>query len=243
MYAEQKQTSGTILELKDIIMLKNKRLTIILLMTFCSFLAKGQDREIMLGLRAGHNASFGGFTAVSIETAQTIGNSFQINGGIQYNTIGKTSIEARPSYVHEFSWGRISAEILLNYSYLSTVNHISAGAGIGLSGKWIGGKLGYYYRLFGNSGNMVNEPFNIYYEFYGNLLPETEDWDLQIGITNNEIIELERHYQPSFIAKCSYYPAQNIGVFLSAGCKPAGMFHLSADYYQSHVKIGVCYRW
>lgn len=224
-------------------MLQHKRLVIILLMAFCSFLAKAQDNEIMLGLRAGHNASLGCFTAVSMETVQTICNNFRINGGIQYNTIGKTSVEARPSYFHEFSWGRISAEILLNYSNLSTVNNISAGAGIGLSGKWIEGKLGYYYRLFGNSGNMVNEPFNIYYEFYCNLLPETEDWDLQIGITNNEIFELERHYQPSFIAKCCYYPAQNIGVSISAGCKPAGMFHLSADYYQSHVKIGVCYRW
>ena len=90
-----------------------KRLAIILLMAFCPFIVKAQDNEIMLGLRAGHSVSFGGFTAVSIETAQTIGNSFQINGGIQYNTIGKTSIEARPSYLHEFSWGRISAEILL----------------------------------------------------------------------------------------------------------------------------------
>ena len=94
-------------------MLQHKRLVIILLMAFCSFLAKAQDNEIMLGLRAGHNASLGCFTAVSMETVQTICNNFRINGGIQYNTIGKTSVEARPSYVHEFSWGRISAEILL----------------------------------------------------------------------------------------------------------------------------------
>lgn len=197
----------------------------------------------MLGIGAGHNAVYGGYTTVSAETVQTIRNDFRISGGIQYNTIGKTSIEARPSYNHDLPWGRISTEILLYYANLSTVNNFSAGAGLGLSGKWIGGKLGYYYRLFGNVGSKITEPFNVYYEFYCNLLPQIEDWDLKISITNNELFELERHYQPSFIAKCNYYPTENISLSLTAGCKPAGMFHLSSDYYQSHIKLGVCYRW
>ena len=68
-------------------------------------------------------------------------------------------------------------------------------------------------------------------------------WDLFLSITNNELFELERHFQPSFIAECFYYPTQKIGVPFGLGCKPAGMFNMSADYYQSYLKTGLCYRW
>ena len=66
---------------------------------------------------------------------------------------------------------------------------------------------------------------------------------MQLAITNCETFELERHYQPSFLAECRYYPGAKLGVTMSLGCKPAGMFNMSADYYQSFLKIGVCYRW
>jgi hypothetical protein len=119
----------------------------------------------------------------------------------------------------------------------------AAGAGAGISGKWVSGRLGYYYHSFGGTRGHINEPFNIYYELSASLLPMMDKWDLKVTVTNCEIFELERHYQPSFSASCSYFPRQDIGVHMGIGCKPSGMFHLSADYYESYLKIGLCYRW
>ena len=224
--------------------MKSRTLIILILMlASCGFVSKAQDDELKLGVRMGHNASLGNFAAVSLETIQSFNGNFVINGGVQYNTIGRTAVEASPAYTHDFEWGKLSTEILLTYTKMTSVNNFAAGAGIGLDGKWVDVKLGYYYRLFGNRRDTIEEPFNICYELCVNLLPMKEDWELDLLITNSETFELERHYQPSFIAQCSYYPLQHLGFSAGIGCKPAGMFHLSADYYQSFLKLGVCYRW
>ncbi len=204
--------------------------------------AERADDEVRLGLRAGHNAAFGGFAAASIETLNTFGN-INLRAGVQYNTIGKTAIEARPAYAKRFGWGEIAPEVMLTYTNLSSTNSISAGAGVGVSGRWIGGKLGYYYRMYGNGGSRVQEPFNIYYELRANFLPMLDAWGLQLVITNSEIFELERHYQPTFIVQCSYDMKSRLGLVMGVGCKPAGMFNMSADYYQSFLNLGVYYRW
>ena len=217
-------------------------LTIILIASAAS-VVKAQDNMISLGLRGGYNVAFGGFGALSLETNLTFKQHFMINGGVQYNSIGKTTAEVHPAYYHDFSWGRISSEILLSYKNLSSVHSVGCGFGVGISSKWIGGKSGYFYRLYGGGDYFIKEPFNIYYELYGNLLPMIDNWDLKLVITNCEIFELERHYQPSFIALCDYYMRNGVGISMSIGCKPAGIFNMSPDYYESYLKLGVSYRW
>ena len=100
-----------------------------------------------------------------------------------------------------------------------------------------------YQTIRGGRGGWITEPFNIYYELNVHLLKKVEDWKMELIITNNEMFELERHYQPSFIARCCHYPTDRLGISFGIGCKPAGMFHMSADYYQTYIKTGVCYRW
>ena len=214
-----------------------------LILSAASFCLQAQENELYLGLRAGHNAAFGTFAAVSLESDQSLSENFRINAGLRYNTIGKTAAESRPAYTYDFSWGRISAEALLACTNLSSVRSMSIGAGAGISGKWIGVKLGYYYRLYGGKAGYIKEPFNIYYELCADILPMIDSWDLQFLITNCEFLELERHYQPSFIAQSSYYMRHHLGLSMGIGCKPAGMFNMSADYYESYLKLGVCYRW
>ena len=40
------------------------------------------DNEIMLSLRAGHNVSFGGFAAASVEASNTLSKDFRLNSGV-----------------------------------------------------------------------------------------------------------------------------------------------------------------
>ena len=213
------------------------------LLTFCPFAIKAQDDEVMARLQAGHNAAFGGFAALSLESVMSFCEKMSVCGGVQYNTIGKTAVEIRPAYHVNLDWGKLSAEALATYTNLTQVNCLSVGAGACVDSKSISGRLGYYYRLFGGGGSTITEPFNIYYELRAHFLKKLENWNLDLVITNCEIFELERHFQPSFIAEGWYYPKSNVGITLGIGCKPAGMFNMSADYYQSYLKTGVCYRW
>ena len=226
--------------------MKNKiiiRLFAILALVSNQLIMNAQENELAVKLRLGHNVAFGGFAAVSAETSQTFCDDFSISGGIQYNTIGKTALDARPAYNFRFGWGRVSVEALLEYYNLSSINNFAAGAGASMDSRWIGAKLGYYYRLFGGLGGLIKEPFNIYYELRAHFLKKCKTWDLDFVITNCETFDLERHYQPSFIAEGCYFPKSKFGISFGLGCKPAGMFHISADYYQSYLKAGVCYRW
>ena len=217
-------------------------LPMFMLMSFAVAM-NAQVDEVMFRLRAGHNASFGGFAAYSFETAQNFGDNWQLSGGIQYNTIGKTTFEARPSFYLYYDWGRLSAEALFAYKYLSSVNSYAAGAGAEFSCGWLAVKLGYYHHLYGLSGAYVREPFNIYYELRVNLPVMPKSWELQLIITNNERFELERHYQPTFIAQSDYDMNDFLGLTMGVGCKPAGMFNLTADYYQCFLNLGVSYKW
>ena len=71
------------------------------------------------------------------------------------------------------------------------------------------------------ASSRIHEPFNIYYELCLNFLPMVRDWDLHFSITNSEIFELERHYQPSFIAECRHYPLPELGIIFGLGYKPS----------------------
>lgn len=222
---------------------KIKYILLLLFIGTCSFTMNAQDDELMIRLRTGHNSTFGGFAALSFETLQTFDSNLQISGGVQYNSIGRTAIEARPAYYKDYDWGRISAQALLTYKNLQSVNSLAAGAGVETSGRWVAVRLGYYYHFYGQRGENIKEPFNIYYELRVNLLPMLDSWDLQLAITNNERFELERHYQPSYLAQCSYYMNDYLGLTMGVGYKPAGVFNLTADYYQSFINLGICYRW
>lgn len=214
-----------------------------MLLALSSSILNAQDDEFFVRLRAGHNAAFGAFAAISLETDQTFNGNFAVNGGIQYNTIGKSSIEARPAYNIPFEWGMVSVESILAYTNLSSVNSFAAGAGALLDSRNVSLRLGYYYRLYGGRGDIIKEPFNVYYDFRAHFLRKIDDWNLDLAITNCEIFELERHYQPSFMIEGTYYPTSKLGISFGIGCKPSGIFNISADYYQSYLKTGICCRW
>ena len=225
------------------LMLNFRTLTILALALCWSTVMSAQHGKVQFEARAGHNHTFGGFFAPSILAEYSLENYFTISGGIQYNTIGKTTLEVNPAYFHDLNWGRLYAEALFNYTNIYSLNNFAAGAGVSLKTKWIDARLGYYYRQYGNAKASIKEPFNIYYSGTLHCLPMYEKWDLDLTISNCTAFELERHYQPSFIIQGWYYPKEFLGITLGAVYKPAGIFHISTDYYQFYTKAGICYRW
>ena len=214
-----------------------------LLLLSLGTLSHARESGLRLNIKGGNNAALGHYGALSVEGYHSLKKSFQVKGGIQCNTLGNFAVEARPSYFYDFAAGRLHAEALLHYAPNSTIHNIAFGAGVGFTSRYVNITLGYYYRTITAGKESIKEPFNIYYELGVNCLPTIQNWDLILSISNNRIFELERHYQPSFIATCMYYPRPYLGLSIGIGCKPSGMFHLSADYYQSFVNLGVCYRW
>ena len=204
---------------------------------------RAQSGEVMLGVKGGHSALFGGFATVSAEAKYVTKENIVIRGGAQYNTINRVSVEVRPQYFHDFGFGRLSGEVLFNYVYQGSMSSyaIGCGASLDICPLWV--TLGYYHRTIAQGADKLHEPFNIYYELGVRCLPKREQWDLNVILSNSRIFELERHYQPSFAVDGWWYPSSKLGVLVGLNYKPAGMFYISSDYYQFYANIGVCYRW
>ena len=202
-----------------------------------------QSTKLSLGAKCGHNALFGTFAAASVEAEHEVKRHFSIQGGAQYSSIGRVAAEVRPQYFHDLSFGRLSGQAILGYTYQSHMNNFIIGVGAQLDIRHIWARLGYYHRTISVGESSICEPFNIYYELGMRCLAKLQSWDLNIIIGNSRLFELERHYQPSFAVEGWWYPSEKWGVQLGANYKPAGMFNISSDYYQMYGNIGVCYKW
>ena len=219
------------------------RHTIILLfLSFCA-LSHAQESRVGLNLKGGNNATFGHYGALSIEGHYCMKNHFLVKGGLQCNTMGHFAAEARPAYFHDFKAGRLHAEALLHYAPNTSIHNYALGAGVGFATRYLNISLGYYYRGIAGNGETLCEPFNIYYSFGVSCLPSIPDWDIMLSITNSRLLELERHFQPSFTIDGWWYPSENTGITLGVACKPAGIFNITSDYYQLYINVGACYRW
>ena len=219
------------------------RLLVILLASMFSNMLYAQENVAGLSFKAGNNAVAGYFSAISLDVNSAPCKNFSLTGGLQYNFSSGFVAEARPAFYYDFPKMRLSVEALLHYLPQSNIHNVSVGGGFGIRARYFWAKLGYYHRSMVSDGSSLYEPFNVYYEFGVNILPSVAMCDLMVSITNNRIFDLERHYQPSFVLDCMFYPFDKWGIVLGCSYKPAGMFNISSDYFQFYANLGVCYKW
>ena len=198
---------------------------------------------VTLNGRVGNSSVNGLYGTVGLRGDYAMPRHFMVRAGVQYSTIERYSAEVRPAYFHDFAFGRLHGEVLLHYNRHYSFNNIAAGVGVGLTMDYFWAHLGYYFRTVVASDNVLTEPYNFYYEIGVNCLPKIASWDLMAYITNSKLNDLERFYQPSLCVDAVWYPTSSWGVMLGVAYMPAGMFNISADYYQSYIQIGARYRW
>ena len=218
-------------------------LLLLILFTTCAGAVSAQEGRAMLGVKGGHNALFGHYASISADVDYEAQRHFAIYGGAQYGTIGSVAAELRPQYFHDFNFGRLSGELLLGGVYQGSVHNYVVGCGVELDVSYIWATLGYYHRTLKLGNESLLEPFNIYYELGIRCLPMCKLWDLNVVVTNSRHFEVERHYQPSLSVDAWWYPCDRFALQFGVCYKPAGMFHISSDYYQLYASVGVCYRW
>ena len=221
-----------------------KRIILLFVFAVCGLgRVQAQQTEIAFGLRGGNNALFGDFATLSFEADYSAKQLFAIRGGVQHNTFARSAAEVRPKLFCDLKFGKLAAELLLSYTYQSSINNYAVGGGVVLNNRHIWATLGYYYRIMTRATSTIHEPFNIYYELGIRCLPNRERWDMNIILSNSRLCELERHYQPSLTVEGWWFPLQCLGVQLGTTYKAAGAFNISSDYYQLYANLGVCYRW
>ncbi len=201
----------------------------------------GAELETCLG----HNVYFGLYHSEALVLRHDAGRCFRVEAGFQTVSFGKRSLDIRPVFFHDFRFGRAVLEAVVSYGTLSGSRTLCAGAGAGLEMPRWWFFLGYYHRTVSARGypDRITEPVNTAYEIGVSLLPRSRRWDALLRISNRTMFDIERIYQPTFTAEALWHSDRRISLRLGAGYKPAGMFHLSHNHYQSFVKFGISYKW
>lgn len=222
-----------------------RRAAAILLMVTIFTEAIAQEGGVKAVGMAGRNATFGYFGGTEISASYSARSWFQTRGALRYTSFPRYTLDIRPGIFHDFTSGRIHAEILFQGALQSKAYDVCAGLVAGYAGRRFWADLGYYYRgmLPSDGSKGLSEPVNILYEAGFRCLPDQEKWDLNIVVSNSRLCELERFYQPSLIVEGAYYPLDMLGIYASAALKRAGVFNISSNSYQEYISLGIHYRW
>lgn len=205
----------------------------------------GQNGNLGLEGRWGNNVYFGQWGSASITAEHTLRRYLSLRGGIQYISFPSLGADFRPAFFHDFRFARLLVEALFEYRRQSSTDNFCAGISAGLKMPYLWFMLGYYHRTIRAVGykDKIVEPVNLLYEIGVSIIPKIRNWDIEASISNSELLALERAYQPTVSLKGVWYPSSRTGIWLGIGYKPAGVFNLSHNYYQSFLKLGVQYRW
>ena len=220
-----------------------KRQILTLLLLLISGVIYAQGGHIELGARVGNNTAMGNFSAITLKGEHYFGSNFSLEGGILQSSYGRLATDVRPTYHHKVECGTLHFEGLAHYATQSSLHTFALGGGVGISFEHFFASFGYYFRTLGGASETLTEPFNLYYKFGVNCLPEVEDWDLLVTFSNSHLLDLDRHYQPSLAAEGMWHLSDRLGATLGICYKPTGIFHISTVYYQFYTNFGVCYKW
>ena len=90
--------------------------------------------------------------------------------------------------------------------------------------------------------NYIVEPFNVLYRVAVSIKGFDNPWDIYfIGADYSEF-EYERVWQPIFTMGGRAKVGERLSIVAEGTLKPAGMFHLDANFYAAWLKVGVNYK-
>lgn len=90
--------------------------------------------------------------------------------------------------------------------------------------------------------NYIVEPFNVMYKVALSIKGFDNPWDIYFTGSNYNEFEYERVWQPIFMMGGRVTMNERFSVWAEGTLKPTGMFHLTATYYESLLKVGVNYK-
>lgn len=98
------------------------------------------------------------------------------------------------------------------------------------------GGYAHMFHPFGNGEGMKSlwEP-GLTYDLAARIFPKPHIWNLELQITNMRDFNIERAYAPNILLNGNYriggYDNEHLNLKLSAGFQPAGITHITANYY------------
>lgn len=176
---------------------------------------------------------------------------FEMEAKLQLSTANVYSgtVQLRPKF--ELPTGEMFLETDLMYRAYARnqVSDITAALGVGYRMDYVSVMMGVFCRVIDDwqrdwhtDETYVVEPFNLLYRLEVFCRPQTNPWNLSFIVSNMDDYQMERMWQPLFMARAHYDVNDHWRVLMGVQCKPTGMFHLDATFYGATARAGFMYQ-
>lgn len=179
-----------------------------------------------------------------------INQHFEATASAEYLSpkVFATTVTARPKF--PLPVGEIFLDGSVHYRQLScykTADFILA-ASVGYRMDYVSVQFGLashttldLERDKGTASQNVSEPFNLLYRVAFHIRPATSRWNFGGGAANYTDFEYERTWEPMFFLDGLIGIDDHFSVLLRGDLKPAGAFHLNAQFWGIAFRAGIKY--
>ena len=197
-----------------------------------------------------HNTTYGSHAGFDFGAYMPINRHFEMQTDLRFTTVGTHAIgvQLRPKFSVPVCEFYIESRLLAGLYTRDGYNDLTQALAVGYRMEFVSFQVGMSTRLIMESpydwhanSNMIVEPFNVTYRLEVFVRPQTSPWNISLCASNMTDYQIERVWQPIFMANGLYNIDQNWQINLNLLCKPTGMFHLNAKYYAAELRAGFAY--
>lgn len=212
----------------------------------------GERRYTISGMAEySYNRTWGHHANFDVQSLMPINKNFEMEAKLQFSTANVHTgvVQLRPKF--ELPVGEMFVETDLCFRGVARnrISDFTAGLGVGYRMDYVSVTLGLFSRVIDNwdrswynEETFVVEPFNVFYRIEVFCRPQDNPWNLSFMISTVDDYQMERTWQPLFMAGAWYDVTDNWRLNFGVQCKPTGMFHLDASFYGATARAGFTYR-
>lgn len=226
-----------------------RRIAIVLasFMLLSGTLCLAQDRySVSVGGLYSWNTTWKSAGGIDIGGYLPFGKHFQATADAEFHSKQVLAATATLTPKFPLPTGEIFIDGTFHYRFLNkyrTADMVLA-ASAGYRMDFVSAQVGVdYHRIIDCDGDgNVSEPINLLYRVSFNICRQSSRWNAGGGIANYTPWEYEHSWEPMFFVNGRFDATDNIRVAFRADFKPAGMFHMNANFYGFAFRAGIEYR-
>lgn len=211
------------------------------------------EEKYSLSLMAeyGYNRTWEHMGNVDVFAHMPVVKNVQIDARVQYCSANVLTgaIVLRPTF--DLPVGQLFAETEVLYKGVlcNRMSDFCAALSVGWRFDYVSVQIGGFTRVMDSwdrdwhsEDKYETEPFNLLYRLEIFCRPQTNNWNISVGLSNKEDWQMERMWQPMILLGSRYDINEHWRVHLDGQMKITGMFHLNATFYAAYLRAGFSYR-
>lgn len=197
-----------------------------------------------------YNKTWAHHANIDVQALMPIHKHFEMEAKLQFSTanVYTGALQLRPKFELPVGEMFIETDIMYRAIARNQMGDITAALGIGYRMDYVSVTVGVFGRVLDDwnrdkhtHDSFVCEPFNLLYRVEVFCRPQANPWNISFCIANVDDYQMERMWQPLFMAGAYYNVNDHWRWVIGAQCKVAGMFHLAANFYGANVRTGFTY--